>query len=1093
MRVSRSLAVPPSRVLGASALVFATALAWGLLAPQPAEARSTQRELPASCSGQPAEVGLPAHRPGEVRADTVSFGYYTTISGESYAVVGETWTFDHGAPDPLEGWQSIDVTGQPSPRFRTISGATWSGHENAVVAPIPTGAGAAWVGTFQDEADDLCWESGLGYGNRWVQEWRSPTLHYTGSGAVNLSFRYFSDAEEDYDYARVRIEFDPLHSVGLNGDGFTGVIGNPGTSSYPTFATTIPQATFQGFTAFSLVFEFTSDGGWSDEDGGFDSSYGPFGADDVAFSGSLVEGSVSYGFEGGDEGWTAAVGSAEGPEFGVADFSGYGIPILCGCDVGGLVAELHAPTLDHPDGQYERILSPIVDRGALGSQYNQVLAEWDQISLGPTATGVFYRPRWMYYPYNCPLGGGPRWSEPMGTEIWGVMPESAQCERLRNVATDWGVPADAELYRFVLEVVSDCTGFVPPEECTHGDTPAPLFDNLQVRVTSAQQGPKIAFEAGTFFADGFPFSQVLSATSVGNADIVFDLHRDLPVPDRLGDSLVIKGPPATPSTRWEAKLWWRVRREGPGQAGVSSYNPWKTAVSDGRNIVGPSGQFTFGIMDSVQTGVVASRNKFISEFREDDDDFAGENAHNNEMIRDLMLTPGTQIEYFVTSRYVTGTEEFYLPDTTGKNLLSFEILPSIRQVSGVNRYPCLLYIDANDREGMAPQRRLEHALNSVLGGAGPSDPIPNPAVWDRWDVEAACSCFNAPLLRSPGGNNGVSLTLLLSYRTIFLDVGGGESALEAGDATLFSDWLSFSWCDGNLNRQGFIGTGEGLVRNLAEVAPQFLNNDLGAIEVCSSIPGDVDPSCGPSPELATSCVRIEDASGAPFPSFNGVEGDYQLELLRNPCVEERATSVLAPLSGGIGNRIYFQQDEVPPTGLPYSQIVHSVLGVGSNNYRTVLDAVSWAHLSARDATDECVADDAHVVAGAANELRTALTWIYGSLPGNLCPVQCPVGVFDPPLTTSVRGSYLQSVQPNPFHEGTAIRYSLASNSAVELVVYDAAGRRVRQLVHSTQSAGPHELVWDGADDAGRPLSSGIFWAQLRTDDYTSNRKLIRLE
>jgi hypothetical protein len=69
--------------------------------------------------------------------------------------------------------------------------------------------------------------------------------------------------------------------------------------------------------------------------------------------------------------------------------------------------------------------------------------------------------------------------------------------------------------------------------------------------------------------------------------------------------------------------------------------------------------------------------------------------------------------------------------------------------------------------------------------------------------------------------------------------------------------------------------------------------------------------------------------------------------------------------------------------------------------------------------------------------------------------------------------------PNPFGRTTNIRYELPRSSGVTLLVLDVAGRAVRRLGGGeTQSAGPHLIQWDGRDDAGRDLASGIYRLRL---------------
>jgi len=67
--------------------------------------------------GLPLDDG-PIARSAPTRGDTLNFGFYQNISGTNYAVLGEAWTWDHGAPDPLEGWVALDETEAPGDYFR---------------------------------------------------------------------------------------------------------------------------------------------------------------------------------------------------------------------------------------------------------------------------------------------------------------------------------------------------------------------------------------------------------------------------------------------------------------------------------------------------------------------------------------------------------------------------------------------------------------------------------------------------------------------------------------------------------------------------------------------------------------------------------------------------------------------------------------------------------------------------------------------------------------------------------------------------------------------------------------------------------------
>jgi subtilisin family serine protease len=84
--------------------------------------------------------------------------------------------------------------------------------------------------------------------------------------------------------------------------------------------------------------------------------------------------------------------------------------------------------------------------------------------------------------------------------------------------------------------------------------------------------------------------------------------------------------------------------------------------------------------------------------------------------------------------------------------------------------------------------------------------------------------------------------------------------------------------------------------------------------------------------------------------------------------------------------------------------------------------------------------------------------------------------------------------PNPFNPITNISFSLAEESFVELTIYNIKGQLVKTLVSDTKNEGVHVVNWNGTDDAGKNVTSGLYFYKLRTDgDYTSVRKMILLK
>ena len=79
--------------------------------------------------------------------------------------------------------------------------------------------------------------------------------------------------------------------------------------------------------------------------------------------------------------------------------------------------------------------------------------------------------------------------------------------------------------------------------------------------------------------------------------------------------------------------------------------------------------------------------------------------------------------------------------------------------------------------------------------------------------------------------------------------------------------------------------------------------------------------------------------------------------------------------------------------------------------------------------------------------------------------------------------------PNPFNPTTSIRFSLAKSIQVNLEIYNILGQRVKTLVSGELQAGWHEVSWDGTNDAGEQLASGIYIYNLKTPNFEHSRKM----
>ena len=93
-----------------------------------------------------------------------------------------------------------------------------------------------------------------------------------------------------------------------------------------------------------------------------------------------------------------------------------------------------------------------------------------------------------------------------------------------------------------------------------------------------------------------------------------------------------------------------------------------------------------------------------------------------------------------------------------------------------------------------------------------------------------------------------------------------------------------------------------------------------------------------------------------------------------------------------------------------------------------------------------------------------------------------------PIKYSLNNNY-----PNPFNPLTTVRYDLPEDGLVNVTIYDVMGRPVKYLVNSRQNAGYKSIQWNGTNDAGQPVSAGLYMYTIQAGDFRQTRKMVLLK
>ena len=111
---------------------------------------------------------------------------------------------------------------------------------------------------------------------------------------------------------------------------------------------------------------------------------------------------------------------------------------------------------------------------------------------------------------------------------------------------------------------------------------------------------------------------------------------------------------------------------------------------------------------------------------------------------------------------------------------------------------------------------------------------------------------------------------------------------------------------------------------------------------------------------------------------------------------------------------------------------------------------------------------------------------------SICTVQSSTNI-NSLINNVLKKCYLEQNYPNPFNPTTTFKYALKEEANVTIKIYNILGNEVKTLVNENQPAGYQSVIWNGTDQSGNPVPSGIYICRITAGNFTKSQKMVLMK